>query len=161
MSSTWLADEENVAALYAISKQVVEKLAPIEAVIFDELFEDYLEAARQGAIEVGVRPDEAFTLGSDDLIALIVIPLVANILSNLLADYGLSKIREWRSRRDLANSPDPVHLKSSIDKAFHQQGRPLAGQEELIALLTTLIIQQLSTSNANQATVEDESLSNF
>lgn len=155
MISTWLADEENIAALYTISKQVVEKLAPIETVIFDELFEGYLEAARQGAIEVGAKPDEAFTLGSDDLITLIVIPLVANILSNLLSDYGVSKIKEWRSRRDLANSPDPVHLKNSIDQAFHQQGRPLAGQEELIALLTTLIIHQLSTSKANQAPAEN------
>jgi hypothetical protein len=93
-----LDDVESRNTLRAISHWVLTQIDPSEAVISTGLIDPLLDLTAKGEVVTVDLSDQASGLGGSDLLAFVVVPAVATVVSNLIMKWGVSSWAEFKQK---------------------------------------------------------------
>lgn len=105
MHYLWLKDEDNRDFLYHVCEQLVERHAPEEMPIFEEVYPQFVAVAQNDNVTIGSDEEDAFGFaGEGDLFVLTCLPAVSMLLGAFLAYRSARRFREIQdaSRDELA-----------------------------------------------------------
>ena len=108
MGNHFLSVPENRMAVRAISRRVLAELEPDEVQASAGFIDPLIDVAAAGEIITVDTSDEAGSFGGADLMVIVVVPVVVDVVGNLLARLGERKIDELKER--LRRKKDPYVL---------------------------------------------------
>jgi len=135
MSAKLLPTPENQAAIQAISYDVLLKIAPDEVEASQVFLAPLIDMAIHGEEMPSSSPDKAGGLGSVDLMAMVVIPVVVTVLSDLLVELGKVKVEEIKEERQKAREAKALKRITYEDIApLVKRIRPASTKKEIYHL---------------------------
>lgn len=136
---------------YELVTDVLGEVAPAELSLMSYVLDDLYSAAERGT-PVSASDERAFGLGGPDLLALVIIPLIVNVISNLISDYlkqrafsspSVSEIQQigWACGVSLSNKK-AEKIRDAI--IHHSQSNVPIVAEELRGALRQLLLSRFS-----------------
>jgi hypothetical protein len=95
----FLTIPENRECVRIISQQILTKLRPGEISLSEGLIDPLMNMYADGKKVTLTKSDKAGGFGGSDLMVMILVPIVINVLSNLLTEYGKNKMGELKEQR--------------------------------------------------------------
>lgn len=137
----WLTIEENQIALYRICRETIEKVAPSELSLFEELFPEYLRLAANGEIEVGAIPEGPFGVaGAGELFTLVIIPAASMLLGAILLERGADRVKQLKDAR-------PDEMEQELTRTSNDRSTPKAYRSTKLQPLIQVITKHVTGAN--------------
>jgi hypothetical protein len=114
--------EENRETIRLLSRQIIEQIDPGEMPETLMVMEPLIDKAGAGEV-VPVGKGSAFGFGELDLLAQIVIPTVVGILSNMLYNAGVQRIKDLKQKRDAIAEAITVVASAEVEDKVKRTGK--------------------------------------
>jgi hypothetical protein len=137
MSNIWLEDKDNQAFLYYVCVQLIERTAPEEIPIFEEVYPQFVGIAQEDDVDVGSLKEDAFGFaGESELFLLACLPAATMLIGALLARRSAQRVSEIRNAT--ANELKQVMSDVKLDNAEMSTFQSQAGDQLLSTILQWL-----------------------
>lgn len=144
--STFLSDPQNQAAAENISKIIIENLNGTELQVLD--LNELVKMAGNDEIVVAQVGDRAGGFGEFDWYAIVVVPVVVEVLAELairLGDNVVQKYKQFheRQKRKELESQVNMYTLNYIERTGSELARK--NRQKVVRITTTTIIEYLET----------------
>lgn len=149
MTQHWLADQANQAEFYDLAYQAVQLLAHHETPLFAEIFPEYVHYALAEQDIDHHRPTaRPFSLsGAEDLLTLVIIPVLSMTLGALLVKRGVERLSTLRQRTDESQAESPLaidEINQQLESSLRQYGSATPESKRLQTALAKFLAQFLA-----------------
>jgi hypothetical protein len=149
----FLNDEECRAAIARMAAEVAKAWAPDEVELAEIITDGYLERVQQAGRLLYRREAKGVSmgLGLEDIVLLLVLPVLTGFLGNLLAAYS---VRTWEELRHRMAAPAAITLCADLLRPLLEREARAIGltsvQVEQMARLLPAVLTALLLGNANR-----------